>query len=113
MICASHGRQPHDAMEGTMNALRFRFVAVATACAALMSARDVRAFRMIQNMNPGRTSSGSRVTCDDPGGFTHWTKAAVEFRLNTANQGGAPGVPAALQSSLAAWTSVTPASYQL
>src|SRR5262245_27233054 len=96
-----------------MNGSSGKWMAVAAVCAVLLTAGEASAFRMIQNTSAGRTSSGSRVTCDDPGGFTHWTKAAVEFRLNTANQGSAPGVPAALQSALAAWTAVTPASYQL
>src|SRR5262249_5711575 len=78
-----------------------------------LTAGEASAFRMIQNTSTGRTSFGTRVTCDAVGGFTHRTHTVVVFRLNPANQGGEPGVETALQNSLAAWTNVTPASYQL
>ena len=96
-----------------MNASSCRLVAVAATWTTLLLAQDARAFRMIQSAALGRSTSGSRVRCDDPGGFAHRTQSSNEWRLNLANQGGEPGVPAALQSALAAWTDVTPASYQL
>ena len=96
-----------------MNAMYLRFVAVATAGAALLCAGDARAFRLIQNSSPGRTSFGNKVSCSDPLGFVHWTKSSLEWRLNTANQGSATGVTTALQNALAAWTAVSPASYDL
>src|SRR5262245_45751364 len=88
-------------------------VALATLCFLLQPVSDAGAFRMIQNTSPGRTSSGSRVTCSDPGGFTHWTQASMAWRLNTANQGGEAGVASAIQGALSDWTAVSPAGYQL
>ena len=86
---------------------------VAAALTTLLCANDAAAFRMIQNTNAGRSSSGSRVLCNDPVGFAHWTQASLQWRLNTASQGGEVGVAAALQSALSAWTAVSPAGYQL
>lgn len=86
------------------------------ACAAvalLFAATDARAYRMIQNPSNGRTSTGIRVLCSDPGGFTHWTRTSLSWRLNPANQGGKAGVATAIQSSLAAWTNVSPAGHAL
>lgn len=100
-------------MRASMDAIRSRFLCLAAASAAVLGARDARAFRMIQNSVTGRTTTGFRVTCDDPGGFAHRNQLAVSWRLNTANQGGKPGVVMALQNSLAAWTNVTPAGYTL
>ena len=88
-------------------------VAFAIAGLTILSAVDAHAFRMIQNTNPGRTSSGFLVQCDDAGGFVHWTTSSIAFRHNTANQGGETGVAAALQNALASWTGVTPATYSL
>lgn len=88
-------------------------ILAAVACTTLLGGVDAQAFRMIQNSNPGRTSSGARVTCDDPGGFTHWTTATIAWRLNTADQGGAAGVATALQAAMTAWNGVSPASYTL
>src|SRR5215831_5918060 len=96
-----------------MNGSSGCWMAAAAVCVALLTAEDASAFRMIQNTNVGRSSFGTRVTCDAAGGFAHRTHAVVEFWLNPANQGGEPGVAAALQNSLAAWTNVTPATYQL
>src|SRR5215831_2435366 len=83
------------------------------ACAMILGVTDAAAFRMIQNTSTGRTTFGTRVTCDDPGGFTHWTTSSISWRLNLANQGAKPGVSGALQSALNSWTNVTPASYVL
>jgi len=95
------------------NALRGQFLCLAAASAALCSARDARAFRMIQSSVTGRTTVGTRVTCDDAGGFAHRNQLAIAWRLNPATQGGESGVVTALQNSLAAWTAVTPAAYTL
>src|SRR5262245_32028511 len=83
------------------------------ACAIILGASDAGAYRMIQNTSVGRTSFGTRVTCDDPVGFAHWTTASISWRLNPANQGGKPGTTSALLNALTAWTSVSPASYTL
>jgi hypothetical protein len=88
-------------------------LAVAATWAAMLFTRDAQAYRMIQNTSPGRTSTGAKVLCNDLTGFAHWTRGAIEWRLNTTGQGGKPGVPAALQAALAAWTAVSPAGYQL
>ncbi|TMQ70876.1 MAG: matrixin family metalloprotease [Candidatus Eisenbacteria bacterium] len=96
-----------------MNTLVSRGLALAAACTALLSAADAQAYRMIQNTVPGRTSTGARVLCDDPAGFAHWTTSSISWRLNTANQGGKPGVATSLQKALASWTNVSPASYAL
>jgi len=68
---------------------------------------------MIQNQGVGRTSTGTRVLCNDSGGFAHWTTSSVAFGLNPANQGSKPGVAAALQGAMASWTQVSPASNML
>ena len=96
-----------------MKTIRTSLVAFVIAGVAILSAVDAHAFRMIRNTNPGRTSSGSLVQCDDPGGFTHWPTNSISFRHNTANQGGESGVAAALSNAMAAWTNVSPASYNL
>src|SRR5262245_12346078 len=89
------------------------FLAVALGGAALLGFADAQAYRMIQNTSPGRTSFGSRVTCDAAAGFVHWNSASVPWRHNLAGQGGLPGAAAALQNALASWTGVTPAGYTL
>ena len=96
-----------------MNSHQRSHVAVAASLAALLIASDAAAYRMIQNTSVGRSSNGTRVTCDAPAGFAHWTRAGLEWRLNTTRQGGEAGVPAALQGALSSWTAVTPANYQL
>jgi hypothetical protein len=83
----------------------------ASAAVLILGAPEAGAYRMIQNTSTSRTSTGVRVLCDDPGGFTHWTTSSISWRVNLSNQGGEPGVSAALQNALASWTSVSPASY--
>src|SRR5881628_366172 len=90
-----------------------RQMAAAFACAGLLNASGAEAFRMIQNGGVGRTSTGTRVPCDDPGGFAHWATSSVTWWLNAANQGGKPGVAAALQDAMTSWNQVTPASHTL
>jgi len=85
----------------------------AVACPMILGASDAGAFRMIQNTDVGRTSFATRVTCDDPNGFAHWTTASVSWRLNPANQGGKAGATSAFTNALRSWTNVTPASYTL
>jgi len=86
-------------------------LALLAALAVACSAGTAHAYRFIQNTNPGRTSSGYLVTCNDPGGFTHWTTANIPWRHNTANQGA--GKTAALQGAMAAWTNVGGANHNL
>jgi len=96
-----------------MPGFRCHIPAAATVCIALAFAPEAHAYRMIQNTATIRTSTGFKVRCDDPAGFAHWTSSSITVRLNPANQGGEAGVAAALQSSLAAWTDVTPSGYVL
>jgi hypothetical protein len=86
---------------------------VAAACGAIVGPMDAQAYRMVQNTSVLRTSTGIRVLCNDPLGFTHRAESSVSWRLNTANQGGKAGVAAALQNALASWTNVSPAGYVL
>ena len=92
-------------------------VLLGAACLAVtalaLPARDAAAFRMVQNNSAGRTSTGTRVACDDPNGFTHRTSALVAWRLNTASQGAKPGVVSAFQNALAAWNGVAGGGYTL
>jgi hypothetical protein len=91
-----------------MRMMRIRIPAVVTACAVLLVASDGAAYRMIQNTNAGRTSTGVKVQCTDAGGFVHWNRTQIDIKLNPANQGGESGVTLALQHAMASWTSVTP-----
>jgi len=97
----------------TMHRVTCRHVAAAVACAELLATSNAEAFRMIQYLGVGRTSSGTSVLCDNAAGFAHWTTSSVAWSLNPANQGGKAGVAAALQNAMAAWNQVTPASYTL
>jgi len=92
-----------------MHRIAGRRLVAAVTCAGLLSASSAEAFRMIQNQGVGRTSTGTRVLCNDPNGFTHWTTSSVDWGLNPANQGGKPGVAAALQNALASWMQISPA----
>ena len=89
------------------------WTAPVAAALLLLGAADARAYRMIQNSSTGRTTTGARVTCSATGGFTHWTKSAIAYRLNPSGQGGKTGVAAAIQAALAAWTNVSPAGFTL
>ncbi|TMQ67876.1 MAG: matrixin family metalloprotease [Candidatus Eisenbacteria bacterium] len=88
-------------------------LAVAATGTAILGVANAYAFRMIQNTNTGRTSSASRVLCDDPVGFVHWTTPSISWGLNAAGQGGDAGVTAAVQNAMAAWNNVSPAPYAL
>lgn len=92
-------------------------VLLGAACLAVtalaLPARDASAYRMVQNNSTGRTSTGTRVTCDDPLGFTHRTSSLVAWRLNTAGQGARAGVASAFQAALATWNGVPGGGYNL
>lgn len=81
------------------------------AVAMLAAATPSDAFFMLQNTSTGRVTAGNLVTCDDPGGFTHWTTANISWRHNTANQGS--GKQTALQNAMNSWTNVTGAEHVL
>jgi hypothetical protein len=78
---------------------------------AAAGASEALAYRMIQNTGVGRFSAGAAVTCSNSGGFTHWTKSAISWYLNTANQGS--GKTTAVQDAMAAWTGVSGANHTL
>jgi hypothetical protein len=86
-------------------------IALALMIGILGWAAPAEAYRMIQNTTVGRVSAGNLVTCNDPGGFTHWGTANIPWRLNTAGQGS--GKATALQNATAAWTNVTSADHNL
>lgn len=91
-----------------MNAAKLRtFVALAAVVA--ICAAPASAYRMIQNTSTGRVTAGAAVTCNDAGGFTHWSSAVTGWRHNLANQGA--GKSAALYNALNVWTFVTNASH--
>ena len=86
-------------------------VAVMAVAWIVLTAMPADAYRMIQNTGVGRFSAGSLVTCNNSGGFVHWTNANIPWRLNTSGQGS--GKASAIQSALAAWTNVTNANHNL
>src|SRR6185295_17103660 len=94
-----------------MKSTFIRVLALAIAGMVTIGAAKAHAFRLIQNTMVGRTSSGFAVACSDAGGFAHWNSSAISWRHNTANQGA--GKTAALQSAMASWNAVSPASYNL
>jgi hypothetical protein len=85
------------------------FVLAAVAAVALSS--PVWGFRMIQNNTVGRVSAGAAVTCNDNGGFTHWTSANIAWRHNPALQGGEIGTVGAILNALAVWRNVMGANH--
>ena len=74
-----------------------------------LSATPAHGFRMIQNFSAGRVSAGSLVTCNNAGGFVHWTNPNIPWRLNTAGQGW--NKAGAISSALATWRNVAGASH--
>ena len=63
-----------------------------------------QAFRMIQNFSTGRVSAGNLVTCNDPGGFAHWTVVDINWFHNPGNQGFDKA--GALQAAMQSWNNV-------
>jgi hypothetical protein len=93
------------------NTLRPAIAAGAFLALTVAGAAPTFGFRMIQNTTVGRVSAGNLVTCNDPGGFTHWANSNINWFLNTAGQGS--GKDIALQNALAAWTNVASADHTL
>lgn len=87
-----------------------RFASLA-AVALLAWAAPAQAFRMIQNTSSGWVTAGNLVTCNDPGGFLHWTVRDINWSHNTAGQGA--GKAGALQAAMQSWTNVPNTSYAL
>ncbi|HEV2853884.1 MAG TPA: DUF4082 domain-containing protein [Thermoanaerobaculia bacterium] len=93
-----------------MNAGNLTRITAAFAAAGLLAwASPSSAFRMIQVSSTGRLTSGAAVTCDDVGGFAHWSNPTVSWYLNTALQGA--GKETAVQAAMSAWNNVAAASH--
>ena len=94
-----------------MNRTRHIAVFALAAAGLLASAAPSRAYRMIQNNSTGRVTTGSLVTCNDAGGFTHWNTRNIIWYLNTANQGS--GKATSVSNAMASWTNVASANHVL
>lgn len=93
-----------------MNAMACSRLAACTLVAAMVaSAAPSHAYRMIQNFNTGRQTSGFLVTCNDPNGFIHWNAANTNWYHNAANQGA--GKDAQLYNAMNVWTFVLGANH--
>ncbi len=88
---------------------RMLTIGIVVLAVAVVASSPLWAFRMLQNTAVGRVSAGYLVTCNDPGGFTHWANANISWRLNTSGQGA--GKDGALQNALASWRNVTSANH--
>lgn len=93
------------------NTMSSKWLTLAAAAAMMAWATPSQAYRMIQNTSTGRVSAGAAVTCNNAGGFAHWTTANISWRLNTAGQGS--GKTSALQAAMASWTAVTSANHNV
>lgn len=87
-----------------------RFLSAVAAFSLLaLFAAPAAAFRMIQVSTTGRLTAGAAVSCNDPGGFVHWTTPDMSWRLNTAGQGS--GKATAVSNALASWRNVPNANH--
>lgn len=89
-----------------------RFVAFTLMAAGVIAApAPSHGYRLIQNTNTGRQTAGATVSCNDPGGFTHWDILNIRWHNNTAG----PGVDktSALQAAMTTWSSVPYAGHEL
>lgn len=77
----------------------------------LVAVLPSHAYRMIQNNSTGRVTAGAAVSCNDPGGFTHWDDGDITWRLNTSGQGSDKAT--AIQNAMASWTNVPNAGHTL
>lgn len=84
---------------------------IALAAGVIASAVPSHAYRMLQNFNTGRQTSGNLVPCNDAGGFVHWNQANTLWYHNTANKGS--GKDQALFSAMNVWNFVPGASHTL
>jgi hypothetical protein len=85
--------------------------AVAAGVFLLIGTLPAFGYRMIQNTATGTVSAGNFVTCNDPGGFAHWTSSNIYWYLNPAGQGFDKAT--AFQNALASWTNVPNADHTL
>jgi hypothetical protein len=89
---------------------------VLTAAVAVLftATPSLYAYRLLQTSATGRTTITtpfSEVSCNDSGGFTHWSVANTNWYHNIANQGS--GKDAALYNAMNVWTFVPSASHSL
>jgi hypothetical protein len=98
-------------MNRTANRTARLFAALTVAAGIVTLTAPAHAYRMIQNTSTGRVTAGSAVSCEDPGGFAHWSTSSIPWYHNTAGQGA--GKETALQAAMQSWTDVTNANYAL
>lgn len=85
------------------------FALLAFAAAGLAGwAAPAHAYRMIQDSPIGLTDG---VTCNDSGGFVHWSISHIPWYLNPAGFGGNKAL--ALQAAMQSWTDVHVAGHVL
>ena len=77
----------------------------------LVAAAPGHAYRMIQQFNAGRQTSGATVECGHASGFAHWNISNISWFHNQAGQGS--GKTTALQNAMFSWTNVADASHVL
>ena len=69
------------------------------------------AYRMIQNLSPGRSTAGALVSCTNLLGFAHWDSSETDWYINPFGQG--LGKSAAFVAAMARWTAVVPPTHVL
>jgi Matrixin len=88
-----------------------RIAAVTLVAAGLLASAPSHAYRMMQNSNTGRVTSGGSVACNASNGFVHWNTRNIIWYHNTANQGS--GKATALTNAMTSWTNVPSADHVL
>lgn len=86
-----------------------KFLALSMVILGLTAAIPAQAFRMIQSNVIGMSTSGSRVACDDRGGFAHWEDHSQGWWINTASVTTAR--VSRVNNALSTWTAVTGSDY--
>jgi len=87
-----------------------RLAAASAIVAAFASASPSSGYRLIQVYSTGRLTSGTPVSCDAAGGFTHRNAGTFQWYLNTANQGA--GKDNNISPAMTAWNNVSGNPYQ-
>ncbi len=77
----------------------------------LIATAPAAAFRLIQNTATGTVTAGAQVTCNDVGGFAHWSTLSTGWWLNLANQGSNKST--SVRNALESWNDVTTAGHVL
>jgi hypothetical protein len=95
----------------TRNLTRLAATVAGIAIAATFaSASPSFGYRMIQVSGTGRFTSGSLVSCDTAGGFTHRNSGTFQWYLNTQLQGA--GKDNNITPAMTAWNNVSGTPYQ-